>query len=1228
MKIVQLRFLNLNSLLGEWQIDLTDPAFSNDGIFAITGPTGAGKSTILDAICLALYGRTPRLNKITKSSNEIMSRHSGECFAEITFETPAGQFRCHWSQHRARKNPDGDLQSPKHEIADAVSGKIIEAKMRNVAERIETITGMDFERFTLSMLLAQGSFAAFLQAAPDQRAPILEQITGSAIYSQISTRVHEMRAIENNTLNTLQAELAGMTLLSTEDEVQLKARLQQEKQRESKLNTQNDRYNRAINWLNTINKLQAELEDLDQQKQDLDSRREAFKADEIKLEAGKRALQLAADYASLNALREAQNNEQKTEQQYRDQLPAKQSALTVAKNKLEQYQITLSENRKAHSTSLPSIRQAQALDLQSKEQQTPINKAAAAIKALQHSIAQLKDKQKTNEQHLAEHKAKLSGLLEEIADSRTDEALVDQLSGLQSRFSSLRLLSASYHEKVAEHKKAKTECHNALIQWQKLASELTEQSKARRELENALTLAEDQRLQTLEGQDLAHWRQYQASLLEKKQLLQTLHVQVSTLVELQDLQAELTNRYASLTATLAEGKQQLSIQTEKQAALERELSLLDTQISLLHKIHSLDEAREQLEDGQPCPLCGANEHPYAEGNIPQIASTSHRRDSVKTLLDESQQQLVTQKVRLAENNKECEQVTNKQQEATLDIAKQQELREQTLQQLRGLGVPMSNTTVLIDSLPQLIKDNQACLDTTAQLLTTIEQQDQALLTLRTQLNTANQTANQLEQQHLTASHKKDSAEQNLERLEKEQSKLVAQLKHDQKALLTALSHFGVSTLPEDNFVGIEKALIKRRELWLDKQLKKNRLEQSISTLNLQMNHQGQQYDEKQIELAKQCEDHAVLLAKQEELKQKRQALFGHKDPALEETRLEAAVATAQKQFDDANHLLQIASQDLAQLEHKITIMVDSQKNRSAQLTMSENKFQRRLNEHSFINEADFKTACISDETRDKLSRQAERLHSEQHGISARQKDRKEQLDRERNQQLTERCIEELSQDLEETTKQLKVTQQELGACQQKLDDNQKLRASQRERTIAIDAQKMDCERWNNLHLLIGSADGKKYRNFAQGLTFECLVGLANRQLKKMSDRYLLVRDKDEPLALNVIDNYQAGEIRSTKNLSGGESFIVSLALALGLSQMASKNVCVDSLFLDEGFGTLDEEALDTALEALSSLQQSGKLIGVISHVSSLKERIGTQILVMPQTGGRSHISGPGCQRLI
>ncbi len=185
----------------------------------------------------------------------------------------------------------------------------------------------------------------------------------------------------------------------------------------------------------------------------------------------------------------------------------------------------------------------------------------------------------------------------------------------------------------------------------------------------------------------------------------------------------------------------------------------------------------------------------------------------------------------------------------------------------------------------------------------------------------------------------------------------------------------------------------------------------------------------------------------------------------------------------------------------------------------------------------------------------------------------------------------------------------------------------KEKQAAIEARKKECQRWEQLHGLIGSADGKKYRNFAQELTFELMVSHANCQFEKMTDRYLLIRDDEYPLELNVVDNYQAGEIRSTRNLSGGESFIVSLTLALGLSKMSSRKVRVDSLFLDEGFGTLDEEALETALETLSGLQQDGKLIGIISHVSALKERIRTQITITPVSGGKSILAGPGCSKI-
>ena len=236
MKILELRFKNLNSLYGEWHIDFTESEYAYNGIFALTGPTGAGKSTILDAICLALYGSTPRLGRITQSSNDIMSRQTGECFAEVVFSSQSGRFRCHWAHHRSRKKANGELQIPRHEIAEATEGgKVLENKLTSVLSAVEDKTGMDFDRFTRSILLAQGGFDTFLKATVEQKSKILEQITGTKIYSDISIGVHERLREEKNKLENLESETRGIPILSPEEELAAEENLTLSLQKENLL---------------------------------------------------------------------------------------------------------------------------------------------------------------------------------------------------------------------------------------------------------------------------------------------------------------------------------------------------------------------------------------------------------------------------------------------------------------------------------------------------------------------------------------------------------------------------------------------------------------------------------------------------------------------------------------------------------------------------------------------------------------------------------------------------------------------------------------------------------------------------------------------------------------------------------------------------------------------------------------------------------------------------------
>jgi len=1237
MRILGLRFKNLNSLAGEWQVDFTHPDYASDGIFAITGPTGSGKTTILDAVCLGLYGRTPRLDKVTKSGNEIMSRQTGECFAEVTFETQKGRYRCHWSQHRARKQSEGELQQARHEIADADSGAILESKITQVGEFIEKVTGMDFERFTRSMLLAQGGFAAFLQADPDKRSPILEQITGTEIYSLISMKVHERRTEERDNLELLQAELKGMQVLSAEEEGELQTGLKEKRSREAELESRVESLRRAVLWLDCVAALERETTELDGKLLDFEKRRQAFAPESIRLEKSRKALGLEGDYRGVVALRSQQDNETKELDGALAMLPEKEKGCADALTLKQAAEVGLNEARTRQIAEAGVIKKVRELDARLSEQKKQVEEKARAIGEAERQGRGFKSNIEQVDRALKKAQTGLDTIRDYQAGHAADALLLTNLAVIAREFASLRDTEVKHDRACAELAATTGKKASALAACSKLEAD---HEKSRREFEEGqreLGRLSDELAAILQGRDIGRWRDEADALKERERLL----LQAGEILDrIEKTGGELDGLKTALEAFRA-GHEKLSVEiksfSDQKAVLEKEIGALETEVSLLGRIRDLEEERRRLEDGRPCPLCGATDHPYAKGNLPESnraeaglkkAKAKYKKASGKLGKLETEQAGTAAEIRHAEKEMEEKGTARDADEKAcgeallkLNIQAAAEAHMGTAEMGTGLK------SVPISAVREELAGVQAKIAETAAIVAVAEEKGKREKTAQTTLETFRTQFENSGKVLQEARHQLETAGREHERLIRERDALEEETQKASAAALMGVEPFGVTEIPSTDLNALLRDLTGRRDAWQTRRDEKTAAEQRIGEMKADLDKENALLASLEEDLTTRRRDRDDLLRQVEALHASRRELFGGRNADEEEKRLADAADRAGRDFEKAREGYGKIEKEISALKDKIDRLQEKTWKRAEELAQAEGNLTERIHRAGFENEAGYLSACLDDEARERLEDREKALVQEKTELDARRRDRSEALAAERGKHLTDQPGETLRNAINIGEADLRQIRVDIGGITNSLGENEKMRERQQERINNIDIRKKECARWDDLHLLIGSADGKKFRNFAQGLTFEMMTGHANRQLKKMTDRYLLIRDASQPLELNVIDNYQAGEIRSTKNLSGGESFIVSLALALGLSQMASRNVRVDSLFLDEGFGTLDEDSLETALETLAGLRQDGKLIGVISHVPALKERIGTQIQVIPGTGGRSSLTGPGCRRI-
>lgn len=1141
MKITRIYLKNLNSLRGEFTINLEEEPFANTGIFAITGPTGAGKSTILDAITLALYGRAARYDNKPNPEN-MMSRGTGECQAEVEFEVSKGRYRASWQMKRARGKPDGKLQPVSRYVYDSQNLPIAQT-VSEANKTIEELTGLDVDRFFRSVLLAQGDFVKFLKATPNERATLLESLTGTGIYTEISKKVHEETSSREQQLKHEESKLGAIKLLTQAEQADLL-------QRQGELQKEIEQNMHKFKELERLISLGKDVENRLKQKNELKKQQESLQQEikslQIDFDRLKLFKQGESFYSQLHELDETIKS-----------CFSKRKEMESAENSVKTGKLTLRAATDA----------AQELIFKS-------------LNDLETAILELSKKKHQKALELESLKAWLD-------IHHEDQILDNQLSYLVEQLTTL----THQREKSKELQKEQSLLLQNLEGNQKQAkSFLLKKEKAVIELQQIQQTIQDNEkksLELLQGKTIEQIKSEITSITEQLSLIEkweetNSQIQVLTLA-IQQLSPEIEKSEQAMN--LAE--HQLQLVSDK-------IKVLKQQIDNTRLVASLQEHRERLKPGHACPLCGSLDHPFVQGKDHSFSAISDFENQLKILEAKAFQKNNDVKNCISQSARTQETLKHKKQELK-NASEKLETFKTIFQTHRDSDFQWMNKDLEkitlhenLSSLRSLLKNIEA--EEKLKLET-----NKIFFEVQNKVALAQNNLDSIEKQIQNSMERLETIKVSLDRTKKE-------VESCEISLLKDLERFNLKLPIDGEEKKLKVSLEERKNTYQNNRKSSDKL---ITELN---NFQSdlQRLDERR----KQLEGQYQSLKEFVEL---------HEIASIK------SLAHEKNAFEIRWSIFDEAFVELRRLENALTklkTILSTSKDSLQEMQNRQSEIKIKLSEELLV--SPFKTieglrlAQLAPEETARIENQKREMENRSMKLSG----QLEQIDNELTRLLNENVPQgelliEMQQDYQDMNHTLKEKDKEFVLIQKALQDDERNHQEHSTKLALLIQDRKRLSIWQKLSHLIGSYDGKAFRKFAQGLSLDLLIKCANNHLSLLNNRYKLKRIEGEELDLEIQDLYQANATRPTTSLSGGESFLTSLGLALGLSDLAGKNVRIDSLFIDEGFGSLDSETLEIAVQALESLRSKNKNIGVISHIELLKERIPTQIVVEKGSGGIS-----------